>query len=486
MKHKILPLTIILLLIGAAGGYWYFNQHPDQLVQLQLRFGLISETEATGVYSVSGFIEAEEVNIAAETSGRIARLTTREGDFVEAGQLLVQLDTALLDSQIEQAKAKIAVAEAQLAKIEAGVRAEEIAKAEAAVAVAEANAAAARTRWQDAITLRDNPQELDMQIDAARTSLKLADLQISQAIPFKDAAETLWELGKHQVTVIEQGFDFKFEIPHERGRVSIPDNIDLLEDLDGAAPGDDIRAHFNFKEGDKRQAYTTWNLAGADQWEAWVNLNGAVATRADAETYLNDLLRLRNDPQTAQLQVTQAEAAYRTALTQVEVAQAQLEILKAGPRPEQIAVAQAQVEQAAASLAALQVQQAKHTLVAPLAGWVVKQVAHEGEMAVPGAPLLTLADLANVTLTVYVPEPDLDKVSPGQQVDVFIDAFPGQPFTGYIIFINDQAEFTPKNVQTKEERATTVFAVKIKLNNEDHRLKPGMPADAILSPGPKL
>ena len=128
-------------------------------------------------------------------------------------------------------------------------------------------------------------------------------------------------------------------------------------------------------------------------------------------------------------------------------------------------------------------QRDKRTLVTPVAGWVVERVAHEGEMAVPGMTLLTLADLTNVTLTVYVPEPDIDTVSIGQEVDIFVDAFQGKAFTGHIIFISDEAEFTPKNVQTKEERINTVFAVKIKLDNEDQRLKPGMPADAILSKG---
>jgi multidrug resistance efflux pump len=149
-------------------------------------------------------------------------------------------------------------------------------------------------------------------------------------------------------------------------------------------------------------------------------------------------------------------------------------------------VAEAQVRQAEASLRVLNVQRDKHTLVAPLAGWVVEQSAHEGEMAVPGATLLTLADLTNVTLTVYVPEPDIDTVSIGQNVMVFVDTFPDTSFTGYVTYISDQAEFTPKNIQTREERTTTVFAVKIKLENANQRLKPGMPADAILPEGPSL
>ncbi|HXV98962.1 MAG TPA: biotin/lipoyl-binding protein, partial [Anaerolineae bacterium] len=200
MKHKIIRLIVILLILGAVGGgYWYFRQHPDQLAQLQSRLGLIGQIGTADASSVSGFIEAEEVAVAAEIKGRLARISVTEGDFVQAGQVLVELDTALLDTEVQQAQAKIATAKALLAKIEAGVRAEEIAKAEAAVTQAEANAEAAHLLWQDAIALRDNPQELDIQIDAARTNLKLAQLRVEYAIPFKDAAASLNELQAQQV-----------------------------------------------------------------------------------------------------------------------------------------------------------------------------------------------------------------------------------------------------------------------------------------------
>ena len=466
MRHHLKRLLIIGLIAGLIGaGYWYFERHPEQVAQLQLKFGLISEAEATGVYQVSGYIEADEIETAAETRGRITRLMVDEGDFVEAGQILVELDPVLLEAEMEQVEAKIAVAEAQLAKIEAGVRAEEIAKAEAAIAVAEAQAEAAYTRWQDAITLRDHPQELDLQIDAARTALELAELQIGQRIPLKDAGEALWELGK-------QRWEFAYD---EHGGCGT-----------NPVTGWEKCRTFEFPEGVKQDAGVAWNLAGADRWEAWVNLNEAVEARQDVETALHDLLRLRDDPQEAQIKVAEAEAAYRTALAEVEVAQARLEILEVGPRAEQIAVAEAQVKQAQASLAALKVQRDRHTLSAPGAGWVVKRMAHEGEIASPGVPLLRLADLTKLTLVVYVPEPNLDILSIGQKVEVFVDTFPAEPFTGYITFINDEAEFTPKNVQTKAERVNTVFAVKITLENEDQRLKPGMPADAILSTGPGL
>lgn len=466
MKHKLIPVLIILLVASAVGiGYWYFSQNPAALTQLQLKLGLIDQDQAGGVYRVSGYIEADEVAVAAETRGRITRLAADEGDWIEAGQTLVELDTALLEAEVEQAQAKIATAKAHLAKIEAGVRAEEIAKAEAAVAVAEAKAAAAYTQWQDALTLRDNPQELNMQIDAARTALQLAELKIVYAAPLKDSGEAVWDLRQQQWDFFQEGFYVSRTHPQT---------------------GDKMSRHITFEESQKQDAGVAWNYAGADMWAGWVNLNGAVVERDDAATRLQDLLRLRDDPQEAQVKVAQAQAVYQTALAEVEVAQARLALLQAGPRAEQVAVAQAQVQQAEAGLAALQVKQGKALLSAPLTGQVVDRVAHEGEIAAPGLTLLTLANLTDLTLTVYVPEPDIDLVAVGQPVEVFVDAFPGEPFAGAITTISDKAEFTPKNVQTKAERINTVFAVKIKLDNPDQRLKPGMPADAILAEGPEL
>jgi multidrug efflux pump subunit AcrA (membrane-fusion protein) len=138
------------------------------------------------------------------------------------------------------------------------------------------------------------------------------------------------------------------------------------------------------------------------------------------------------------------------------------------------------MEQAQAALDALNVQRQKHSLQAPITGLVVEKIAHEGEIVLTGATLLTLADLSAVDLTVYVPEPDLGKVLLDQSVEVSVDSFPDEVFSGQVVWISDEAEFTPKNIQTKEERVNTVFAVKVRIPNPDHKLKPGMPADARL------
>jgi multidrug resistance efflux pump len=165
----------------------------------------------------------------------------------------------------------------------------------------------------------------------------------------------------------------------------------------------------------------------------------------------------------------------------VELAQAQVEGLRIGATPEQIAAAEAQVAVARSALSAVEAQLDKLALRAPISGLVLERPVHVGEVALPGAPLLTLADLDALTLTIYVREDQLGQVQLGQAASVTVDAYPDRVFSGAVDFISSQAEFTPKNVQTQEERANMVFAVKIRLPNPDHALKPGMPADALLS-----
>ena len=102
----------------------------------------------------------------------------------------------------------------------------------------------------------------------------------------------------------------------------------------------------------------------------------------------------------------------------------------------------------------------------------------EGEMAIPSQSLLTIANLDEVRLTIYIPETQIASVKVGQKVSVHVDSFPARTFTGQVTFIAPQAEFTPRNTQTQDERARLVFAIKVTITNTDHALKPGMPADA--------
>jgi len=138
------------------------------------------------------------------------------------------------------------------------------------------------------------------------------------------------------------------------------------------------------------------------------------------------------------------------------------------------------VRQAESAVALAGVQLGKLTLTAPRGGIITERPLNVGELAAPGAILLNLGDLDHVTLTVFIPETQIGRVKPGQAARVAVDAYPDQTFQGTVTFIRPEAEFTPKNVQTQEERVNLVFAVKISLDNPDHRLKPGMPADVTL------
>ncbi len=110
----------------------------------------------------------------------------------------------------------------------------------------------------------------------------------------------------------------------------------------------------------------------------------------------------------------------------------------------------------------------------------VRQMIYAGEVAQPGLPLFSVIDLQQVELVIYMPTDRIGQVKLGQAAQVTVDAYPGLTFAGMVTHISDQAEFTPKNVQTQEERAHTVFAVKIRLDNASGTLKAGMPADARL------
>jgi multidrug efflux pump subunit AcrA (membrane-fusion protein) len=189
---------------------------------------------------------------------------------------------------------------------------------------------------------------------------------------------------------------------------------------------------------------------------------------------------MKNNPLVLAAQANAAYIQYQAAQKGVELAQAALEVVKAGPRKEDVAVALAQVHQAEAALGVLQTQMDKMTLRSPIDGLVTGRMIHEGEMAAPGVTLLTVANLEEVKLTVYIPEDEFGKVKVGQRVEVTVDSYADKIFEGWVSYVASQAEFTPKNVQTKKERVNMVFAVKVKLPNPNHDLKPGMPADATI------
>ncbi len=119
-------------------------------------------------------------------------------------------------------------------------------------------------------------------------------------------------------------------------------------------------------------------------------------------------------------------------------------------------------------------------ITAPIDGAVLERLIEPYEFIAPGSTVMVVAPLDTLTLKIYVPEDRYGQIALGQTIPVTVDSFPGETFSGKVIFISDRAEFTPRNVQTKESRETTVYAVKLALAPSGGKLKPGMPADATL------
>jgi HlyD family secretion protein len=201
-----------------------------------------------------------------------------------------------------------------------------------------------------------------------------------------------------------------------------------------------------------------------------------------AQRYLDALLDIRADPLELEAQLHTAQMQAELAEAQVAAAQAALDELVVSPTDEEVAIAQAQVQQAEAAVHLVDAQIAQFTLTAPMSGIVTSRSAQAGETATAGAPLLTVANLDEVTLVIYIPENRVGQIGVGQEAQVQVNSFPEQVFVGHVASIAGKAEFTPRNVQTQEERVNLVFAVKVSIPNPDHKLKPGMPADATIEP----
>ncbi|MFA7060267.1 MAG: efflux RND transporter periplasmic adaptor subunit [Pedobacter sp.] len=163
-----------------------------------------------------------------------------------------------------------------------------------------------------------------------------------------------------------------------------------------------------------------------------------------------------------------------------ERAKQNYDMVMEGVRKEQIAINRASIRTARQSLELSKIRLGYTSLLAPTAGVALVRHAEVGEVMAPGTPVVTIADLDHLWLRGYISETDIAKVKLGQPATVICDTYPGKHYKGRVSFISSQAEFTPKSVETFKERVTLVYRIKIDLDNLNHELKPGMPADASI------
>jgi HlyD family secretion protein len=438
--RRIIPLAILLLALAAAA-YWYLALRPAQ--------------QSNGTLTASGTIEASQVQISSEASGKITEVLVSEGDNIRMGQELIRLDPTLLLAQLEQARAALGQAQANYDLVAAGAPAEQ---RQAAIAAAE-------------LDLTSAQQALQSLYDTADLARAQAEQAVASADKARDQAQDRLDslLGEADPEDIERA----------QAQVTIAE--DKLK-----------KARDDYKKGLK---YLDKNVARAIMQ---IKISDAQTAYDMAVTRLNNLLGHAN-----QIEVTLAEANVKLAEAALEDAQRELEKVKDGPDPdalaiaqkrvtsaetrlasakagasaEQLSLAQAQVDSARRAVETLEVQLKKLVILSPTAGAVLSSSAEPGEFTTPGATLLVLGREDDKTITVYIPEDRYGQLSIGQPASVSVDSFPGISFAASVINIAGQAEFTPRNVQTVEGRKNTVFAIKLKVSDPENRLKPGMPAD---------
>jgi HlyD family secretion protein len=175
-----------------------------------------------------------------------------------------------------------------------------------------------------------------------------------------------------------------------------------------------------------------------------------------------------------------SEAAYLMAREALKRAQEKCDLAKEGYRREDIAAADSEAKQAQANWELAKTRLGYATLTSPANGVVLIRPAEPGEVVAVGSTVLTLGDLDNVWFEGYIPESDLARIKYGLQAAITTDTYPGKKYPGWVSYIAAKAEFTPKSVETFKERVTLVYRTKIRCDNPQHELKPGMPAEAVI------
>ena len=344
---------------------------------------------------VSGFVEADEIRVGSRVGGRVKSVHVEEGQTVERGDPLVELEPFDLLDRLSEAQALHAQSRATLARLQAGFRAEEVAQAKARVDQLTANLE----------KLQNGPRQ--QEIDSATAELELAESEVELATARHRRADSL--LAQRAVS---------------------------REEYDAA----------------------TTELRVA---------RSRAQVKRDALALLNEGTR-KEDIDEARARLEEAREAWK--------------LKKNGYRAEDIAAAMAAVEGAAAAERVIQRQLDELRIVAPVDGTIEAVELQPGDLVGVNAPVISIMDTSHLWIRAYVPENRL-RLQIGDEVPISVDSYPGDQFQGRITFVARQAEFTPGNVQTPEERSKQVFRIKVTLLDGLDRLRPGMSADVWLDKG---
>lgn len=444
-RMLVLVVVVVVLVVGLLS-----CQHWERVAPLRQALPRLTAAgqQPDHLLTASGFIQVDEILVSSEVRGRIRSLEAGTGDDVSAGQVLAQLDGALIDARIRRAGTEVQVAEAELARVEAGAAPQDIEialadvrRADEEVALAEQGLALART---DAAIAQAAQQVAQAELAKLRSGSGDYDLAL---------AEAQLRLARDQL----------------RGAQSVRESIG-----GGVGRGELPAGSYDAAQAAVAQAKTRIRIAELqiEELRAGARIEDIQAAEAMVDA-------AKAEAEVTEARVARAGHLVDAARAHSRQAQAQLDLVRSGATKESVMLARALVNGARAAQQILRVQRKALILHAPRRGLVLERLVSLGETVMPGSMLFSLADLDQVTLTVYVPELDMGRVWLGQTVHVTVDSFPARVFPGRVVYISHRAEFIPSSVQTTERRASQVFAVRAELSNADHLLKPGMPADGI-------
>jgi HlyD family secretion protein len=484
-RRILIPLLLVLAIVAVLAWYW-----------LEQR-----KVEATAPLSASGTVEAVEINVSPELSGRVMEVLVDKGDLVQAGDPLFRLDDQLLKSQrqsaltgLDAAKAGLDTAQSGLAVANTGLD-----MAKSVLETSKVGVEIANNQYQivlDANRLSDqqtrekaweqtNPTEFEQPVWYFEKSEEItaAEATVADAKAVLDAEQAAYDavIQKAGVGGLSEAADRL--IKAEAAFLVAKDVLDRANAQSGKELKDYAQSIYDSAKSELDAAQTAYanllsSTAATDIKEARARLSVAQARYDIARDRLNSLL-IGEDSlqvQSARLTVKQAEASQAQAETGVK--QAEANVSQAQSRLTQ---AQKAVDQAQAQLDLIDVQLSKLVVYAAETGVITTRNIEPGEVVQPGAIALVISQLDRLTITVYLPEDRYGQLKLGDQAEVTVDSFPNEKFTATVKRIADQAEFTPRNVQTVEGRRTTVFAVELKVDNPDSQLKPGMPADVVFN-----
>ena len=433
MNHKRPPIPAIVLLIIVLAFSVYF-------IVTQ------SKGEQNGALTASGTIEATRINVSPEMSGKVKDVLVDEGDFVKAGDPLLSLDDSLLVAQ--RAVASSAVDTANTVVVSAQTKYDQTLQAALAAQEAQRN-----KDWRvSAPTEFDQPTWYFNQAE----QIAAAQTEVDNAKAALDAA--LANLDKVVADLNNAGYiEADKRLANARIAFQIADDIKVQTE------------NVTENGGLVDAAYDYYNAAEAELNAAQDAFNALADTKAD------------DDVQYARGQVLVAQQRYDAAYKNLLSLQTGAESPAVVAALNALEQAKAALAQAQSNLALIDTQMTKLTVYAPMEGMVLVRNVEPGEFVQPGATALTMADLSNITITVFVPEDRYGEISLGQQAEVAVDSFPGVTFAAEVTHIADQAEFTPRNIQTVEGRSSTVYAIKLIVTDTGGKLKIGMPADVTFS-----